>query len=172
MASLEELSAEIADLRHRVQTTESTLEIHSLKARYGELVDQRYSAGSVVDSETLAQLAHDGAALFTEDAVWDGGPKLGVARGRVAIADRLRNPTLTFSRHLFVKPRITVENDEAQGRWDILCPCRLPDGSSWWMCGYEDDTYARVDGVWLHRSMNLTTIFMGPVDKGWSKILA
>jgi hypothetical protein len=40
------------------------------------------------------------------------------------------------------------------------------------MCGYEDDEYARIDGVWLHRVMKLTTVFMSPVTDGWSKILA
>ena len=40
------------------------------------------------------------------------------------------------------------------------------------MCGYEDDEYVRTDGVWLHRSMKLTTVFMSPVEEGWAKILA
>ena len=40
------------------------------------------------------------------------------------------------------------------------------------MCGYEDDEYVRTDGGWLYRSMKLTTLFMSPVDEGWTKILA
>lgn len=172
MGTLEELVVEVADLRRRVEASESVLEIHSLKARYGELVDERYSGGAVVDRDTLDRLAEETAGLFTEDAVWDGGPGLGVARGRAAIAERLRRPTLSFSRHLFVKPRISVKGDGADARWDLLCPCRLPDGSSWWMCGYEDDRYVRSEGVWLHQSMQLTTLFMAPVERGWSKILA
>jgi hypothetical protein len=39
------------------------------------------------------------------------------------------------------------------------------------MCGYEDDEYIRTAGVWLHRSMKLTTVFMSPVGEGWTKIL-
>lgn len=172
MGTLEELVEEVSRLRRRVETTESVLEIHSLKARYGELVDQRYSAGAVVDDDKLARLAEEAADLFTEDAVWDGGSELGVARGRPAIAARLQRPTLSFSRHLFVKPRISVEGDRAEARWDLLCPCRLPDGSSWWMCGYEDDSYVRTEGGWLHQSMHLTTLFMAPVERGWNKILS
>jgi hypothetical protein len=39
------------------------------------------------------------------------------------------------------------------------------------MCGIEDDTYERGDdGVWRHRSMRLTTVFMAPVATGWSRI--
>jgi hypothetical protein len=41
---------------------------------------------------------------------------------------------------------------------------------SYWMSGYEDDEYAMEDGVWLHRSMTLTTVFMTPVGEGWTKV--
>ena len=54
----------------------------------------------------LAETARAIAELFTEDAVWDGGKALGVARGREEIAARMREPTLLFSWHFFVKPRI------------------------------------------------------------------
>ena len=92
--------------------------------------------------------------------------------GREAIAARLADSTLTFSRHLFMKPRIDVDGDRARGRWDLLSPCRRPDGSSWWMCGFEDDDYIRLDGSWLHSSMRLTTVFMTRAEPGWEEILA
>jgi hypothetical protein len=172
MTTIEELTAEVAALRQRVEASEAVLELQALKARYGELVDRRFASGRVVDGPTLATVSDSAAALFTEDGTWDGGPSLGVATGRRAIAARLAQPTLTFSRHLFVKPRIAVTGDQATGRWDLLCPCCLPDGSPYWMCGVEDDEYARVEGVWLHRSMKLTTLFMAPAAEGWSRILA
>jgi hypothetical protein len=171
MPTIEELAHELDTLRRRVDGTESVLAIQSLKARYGELVDRRFSGGEVVDAPTLGGLADEAADLFTEDGTWDGGPGLGVATGRPAIADRLRRPTLTFSRHFFLKPRIEVDGDRATARWDLLAPCRRSDGTSYWMAGYEDDEYRRVDGEWLHRSMRLTTIFMSPVGDGWSRIL-
>jgi hypothetical protein len=170
--TLDELASEVASLRRRVDTTEAVLEIQALKARYGDLVDQRFSSGGVVDHAALERIADQVAALFTVDGVWDGGPGLGRVRGRPAIADRLRAPTLAFSRHLFMKPRIEVDGDRARARWDLLSPCRRPDGSSYWMCGYEDDEYLRVDGLWLHEAMRLTTVFMSPVGEGWTKILA
>jgi hypothetical protein len=82
----------------------------------------------------------------------------------------LREPTLVFSRHFFMNPLIDVDGDTARGRWDLLSPCRRADGGSYWMSGYEDDEYAYVDGVWLHRSMKLTTVFMTPVGEGWTKV--
>jgi hypothetical protein len=172
MPTIEELAAEVSALRRRVEASEAVLEIQALKARYGDLVDQRFSAGEVVDDLTLDRVAGEVAALFTVDGTWDGGPGLGRAVGRAAIAARLARPTLTFSRHLFVKPRIRVAGDRAWARWDLLSPCRRDDGSSYWMCGYEDDEYLRVDGAWLHHAMKLTTVFMSPVGEGWTRILA
>jgi len=172
MPTIEELAHELAALRTRLDSCEGVLALQALKARYGELVDQRYSGGAIVDDTRLGQLAEAAADLFTVDGVWDGGPGLGQAVGRAAIADRLRTPTLSFSRHLFVKPRIEVDGDRASARWDLLCPCRDGTGRSYWMCGYEDDEYVRTDGTWLHRSMRLTTLLMSPVEDGWARILA
>ena len=170
----EDLTAVLADLRRRLERAEAVLGIQDLKARYGALVDERFARGSVIDPGALAQVARRIAELFTDDAVWDGGPGLGAVSGRDAIARRLSEPTLVFSRHFFVNPRIEVDatGDRACGRWDLLSPCRRGDGSSWWMCGHEDDEYTCVDGSWLHRSMRLTTVFMEPVGAGWERILA
>jgi SnoaL-like domain len=172
MATIEDLANEIASLRRRVESAESLLALQALKAGYGDLVDQRFSHGEQVDEDSLHRVAEAAAQLFTEDGVWDGGSGLGRHVGRAAIAARLARPTLSFSRHLFVKPRIDVDGDRARGRWDLLCPCRREDGSSWWMCGFEDDEYVRVDGVWVHQKMELTTVFLSRVDQGWEQILA
>ncbi|HEY5110275.1 MAG TPA: nuclear transport factor 2 family protein, partial [Acidimicrobiales bacterium] len=143
-----------------------------LKAGYAALVDARFARGAVVDRATLGDLARRAAGLFCEDGEWDGGPGLGVARGREEIAARLAAPSIVFSRHFFVTPRIAVEGDRATGRWELLSPCTRPDGTSLWMVGAEDDAYRRVDGVWLHESMALTTYFVSPAGEGWPRILA
>ncbi len=173
MGTVEDLATEVEALRTRVALTEGVLGVQALKARYAELVDLRFSAGGVVDAGTMRAVTESVAALFTPDGVWDGGPSLGQVVGRHAIARRLADPTLVFSRHFFLNPRITMDagGASATGRWDLLSPCRRPDGSSYWMCGYEDDDYVLVDGVWLHRSMKLTTVFMSAVGEGWTKIL-
>jgi hypothetical protein len=172
MPTLDELAAEVAALRGRVERAEAALAIHALKARYAQLVDERYARGRVASAEIVAARSEAIAALFTEDGVWDGGPQLGVARGRAEIAARMRAPTLQFSWHFFVKPRIELTGpDRAQARWDILSPCTTKDGAPSWLVGYEDDEYARVGGEWLHGSMKLTTVFMAPHQSGWRKIL-
>ena len=126
----EELATDLAVLRARLERAEGVLAIQALKARYAELVDRRYRKGAVVPAEELAALADEVARLFTEDGVWDGGPALGRAVGRAAIAERLRDTTLVFARHLFTSPRIEVDDDggRARGRWELLSPCRTAEG--------------------------------------------
>jgi len=172
MATVEELGAELDLLTRRVEATESVLAIHALKARYAGLVDERFSKGRRVAEKRLTRIAKDVALLFTPQGVWDGGRGLGVARGRAEIAEMLAQPTLDFSRHFFVQPQIHVNGAEGSARWDLLSPCRRSDGTSYWMCGFEDDEYERVHGSWLFGSMRLTTVFMSPIGEGWDKIFS
>jgi hypothetical protein len=170
-SDLAALTAEVADLRRRVEASEGVLGVLELKARYGDLVDARFRRGAPLEATELRHLAGEIAGLFTEDAEWDGGPTLGLAVGREEIAARMREPTISFSRHLFVRPLITVDGDRASGRWDLLSPCTRPDGTAYWMCGVEDDEYQRDGaGVWRHRRMRLSTVFMAPVDGGFGRI--
>lgn len=156
-------------LEARVRALEDVETIRKLKARYAELVDARYAEGRIAEPAAVEELARRIAALFTEDAVWDGGAALGVCRGREAIRERMAKPTLHFSWHYFVKPRIEVDGDSATGRWDLLAPCTTADERPMWMAGVEDDVYARVGGEWLHASMELRVVFMAPHDRGWAK---
>ena len=162
----------LARLEERLDAVESVLAIQDLKTRYGALVDARFSRGAVVDRDRLDDLARRTAALFCEDGTWDGGPGLGVARGRNEIAARLAEPTIVFSRHYFVAPQIEVAGERATGRWELLSPCTGADGTSLWMAGAEDDVYRRIDGVWLHESMALTTYFVSPAGEGWPRIFS
>jgi len=164
--------ARLERLEQRLAAAESVLAIQDMKSRYAELVDARFERGAVIAPDRLAAIAHQAAGLFTEDGVWDGGPVLGIARGREEIAARLAAPTLVFSRHFFMTPQIYVTDDTATGRWQLLSPCTGSDGTARWMAGTEVDTYARIDGAWLHRSMSLTTVFVSPAGSGWPKILA
>ena len=163
------LELRIAELELRLRAVEGVLEIHNLKARYAALTDRRYGKGGVRPRQELEPLAREIANLFTEDAVWDGGRALGTCRGRDAIRQRFLEPTLLFSWHYFVKPEIQVDGERARARWDILSPCTTADGRPHWMAGYEDDEYERIDGVWLHSSMKLTTVFLASHELGWKK---
>ena len=170
MTDAEALGEHIRTLEGRLRAVEDVQAIEHLKATYAELTDRRYGPDGVRPEAELEPIAKSLAELFTEDAVWDGGAGLGVCRGRAAIFERFLAPTLRFTWHLFVKPRIGVDGDRATGRWDVFAPCTTRAGKPMWMAGVEDDTYERVNGVWLHSGMKLDVVFMAPYDKGWTRV--
>ncbi|MEN8182602.1 MAG: nuclear transport factor 2 family protein [Myxococcota bacterium] len=167
MAADSDLGARLGALERRLGAVEDVEAIRRLKARYGELVDDRYLRGTARPAEELAPRAREIARLFTEDALWDGGRVLGSCRGRAEIEARMAEPTLRFSRHYFVKPHIEVDGPRGRGRWDLLAPCTTRDGRPHWMAGVEDDEYEKVDGVWLHAAMKLRVVFLAPHETGW-----
>jgi len=165
-----DLEQRVAALEARLRAAEDLDALRRLKARYGKLLDRRYARrGGLRPPGEVEPLAREAAALFTADAVWDGGPGLGVCEGREAIFERLAHSTLQFAWHFFVKPDLEVEGDTAHGTWDILSPCTTAEGRPMWMAGVEHDSYVREGGVWLHRSMKLDLVFMAPYDRGWAK---
>ncbi|RIL06360.1 MAG: nuclear transport factor 2 family protein [Proteobacteria bacterium] len=159
--------AAVEALAARVRALEDAEAIRNLKARYAELVDARYQRGAPRPQPELDRLAGEIAALFSEDAVWEGGA-LGTCTGRAAIRERMAKPTLRFSRHYFVNPRIRVDGDVATARWELLAPCTAQDDRPMWMAGVEDDAYARVGGSWLHTRMQLGVHFFAPHERGWA----
>jgi hypothetical protein len=167
MPSNTELLARIDALEERLQTVDDVQTIHRLKAHYAHCVDARTPHRGSRTPEEVDTAARKIANLFTPDGVWDGGKGLGVASGREEIYERLRNPTVRFAWHLFVKPHIEVDGDTAHGTWDILSPCTTAEGRAMWMAGVEHDTYARYEGEWLHSSMRLEVVFMTPYERGW-----
>ena len=154
-----------------MDATEAVLALQQLKARYGELVDRRFERGRVIDAPLLDALASEIAALFTEDAEWDGGHTLGVARGRSAIAERLRRPSLDFSWHISPKPPGPPSTASKPGDGGTSCA----------RAGAPTDLLldVRIRGrrvppgrkvSWLHRRMKLTTVFMASADGGWGRL--
>ena len=169
MATDAQLLERIQALEGRLVVLEAVEEIRRLKSDYAALVDDRYARGAPRGPEELADRARRIADLFTEDAVWDGGPALGVCQGRAELEKRMAQPTLLFSWHYFVKPKIVVDGDQARGRWDLLAPCTTADGRPHWMAGVEDDEYRKVEGVWLHCAMKLRVVFLAPHETGWAR---
>jgi hypothetical protein len=169
MAAVDAIESGLAALAARVRALEDAEAIRRLKARYAELVDARYAKTGPHPPEALARLAGEIAALFAEDAVWDGGAGLGLCHGREGIRARMAEPTLLFSRHYFVNPQIEIDGERAKARWELLAPCTLRDGRPAWMAGAEDDTYTRIGGVWLHQRMALSVHFFAPHERGWTR---
>lgn len=158
----------IAGIERRLAAAEARNAILDLKSEYGTLADARYTREGVKPQPEVDAIADRLAALFTVDGVWDGGGDLGLCRGREAIRDRFRRPTLAFSWHFFVKPRLEIDGDRASGRWDVLALCTTQAGRAMWMVGVEQDEYVCQEGVWLHAAMRLDARLMAPHDRGWA----
>src|SRR6202043_2703966 len=92
-------------LEERMRALEDVEEIKQLKARYAAACDNNYDADAI-------------AALFTQDAVWDGG-SLGKAEGREKIRKFFRHAPgfCPFAIHNVMNPVIEVDGDRATAQW-------------------------------------------------------
>jgi hypothetical protein len=147
-------------LETRIARLEAAEAIRNLKARYCELCDTGYQAAPL-------------AALFTPDAVWDGGEALGVHHGREAIGRFFvaMPSTLSFAIHHVTNPRIEVAADAASatGHWLLLQTATDPTGrqAMWFAATYEDE-YVRTGEDWLFSRVTLSTRFLAPYERGWA----
>ncbi len=151
-----------SDLESRVRRLEDIEAIKQLKAAYCAACDDGY------DPDRLA-------ALFTEDAVWDGGRTFGRVEGREGIhrhfsgaADRI-----SVARHQVMNPMVEIDGgdpDRATGRWLLFQPCTNVSAGreqAVWLAASYDDLYRRVDGRWLIASTVIEVAFFTPFEAGW-----
>ena len=128
----------------------------TLKAQYCFAVDQRRW------DEFLE--------LFLEDAVWEM-PDIMRFEGKAAIKDFFAglDEMMSFWMHMVVNPLITVDGDEAQGRWYVLESNTVKDGPAIWGAGRYEERYRRSNGQWLFQEIKLLPIFWSRYEDGWAK---
>jgi len=146
-------------LEARLQRLEDIHALQTLKARYAAHCDADY------DEEALAP-------LFTEDAVWDGGP-MGRYEGRDAIRAFFSgsNTVMPFAIHHVTNPILEIEGDRATGSWYLWQPCTLAEGNqALWMAGRYDDVYRREAGGWRFEHVTITLRALSPYEHGWAQI--
>lgn len=151
----------MADLESRVQRLEDIEAIRSLKMRYCDLCDRGYDAAALT-------------ALFTDDAVWDGG-----IFGRYEGERRIRRffeatgGIVRFARHYVTNSVIDVAGESATGRWYLLQTATMPgeDGDrAIWGSGRYDEVYIRTPEGWKFQSVVLDWAFWTPHDEGWVRL--
>ena len=151
-----------ADLEARIQRLEDIEAIRQLKAHYCAACDDSYDADRL-------------AALFTEDAVWDGGRTFGVAEGREAIRAHFRGASdrVTIARHQVMNPIIDIDGDRASGHWLLFQPCTAAGTGGTeqavWLAATYTDGYARTDDGWLIARTEIDVAFFTPFDAGWAR---
>lgn len=134
--------------------------IRTLKYRYAALCDQDYPRQEL-------------KALFTDDAVWDGGI-FGVHSGREAIGDFFAGSAqaVEFAMHYIVNPLIEVDGDRAMGSWMLWQSVVLRENKkAYWLMGRYQDTYARIEGEWKFAHVTLKVESLTPYDEGPGKVL-
>lgn len=145
-------------LEERVQQLEDIEAIRRLKMRYAQLCDANYNPDGL-------------AALFTEDAVWEGG-QFGTHNGREAVRAFFAGVSqqISFALHYILGHQIDIapSGTEATGSWYILEPATINNRAVWIAATY-NDRYRKVDGRWLFSRVQANIAFLTPFESGWVK---
>jgi hypothetical protein len=145
-------------LEERIQRIEDIEAIRELKMEYCRHCDNNYDPDPI-------------AALFTEDAIWDGG-NFGRYEGREAIRNFFRQVSgkLPFAMHYVTNSSIDVQGNQAIGRWYLHCPVTFAEGNqAVWGAGFYEDHYVKVNDKWFIKGLKVISTFWTPLDKGWVK---
>lgn len=132
-------------LEQKIQRLIDIEDIKILKRKYAAFCDDDYNSDAI-------------SALFTEDAVWDGGP-IGFAETRQGIKEFfMASPTrIKFAMHYIVNPIIEVTGDKATGQWYLWQPMVMNENNqAMWLVATYDDIYLRQDKQWLFQHVKIT----------------
>ena len=147
------------DLERRIRRLEDLEALRTLKYRYCTYCDDGY------DAERLA-------ALFTHDAIWDGGI-LGRFVGREAIRGFFLQcaKLVPFAIHQVTNPILEIDGDRATGAWYLWEPLVFAAGNrGLWMAARYDDRYRREGGAWRFESVKIDLRMLSPYEEGFAKV--
>ena len=151
------------DLERRLARLEAIEAIRELKARYADVCDTGYDPVRM-------------RPFFTEDAVWDGGPRFGRYEGVDAVCEFLAgiSSEITWALHYMIAPIIDVADDgrTATGSWYLLEPVTIatPDGPrAMVITGLYADRYQLEADGWKFSEVKLDCQTISPLDEGWAR---
>jgi ketosteroid isomerase-like protein len=140
-----------------VQNAADWAEIYQLKSAYGIHYD-------TPDFEALVDLFTDDAVcVFGAYGTWNGKEEI-----RAGFAENVGAPSNPFpSLHSFVNPMITIDGDEATGKWYLLdfVLTGTAEEPVLRVMGVYDERYRREDGRWKIASMDLTFLWNSDVGR-------
>jgi hypothetical protein len=151
------------DLDARLARLEAIEAIRILKARYADVCDTGYDPVRM-------------RPFFTEDAVWDGGPRFGRYEGIDAVCEFFAgiSSEITWALHYMVAPIVEVADDgeTATGSWYLLEPCTIStdDGPrAMLITGRYADRYRKEPDGWKFCEVVLDCQTVSPLDEGWAR---
>ena len=150
-------------LETRLARLEAIEAIRELKARYADVCDTGYDPVRM-------------RPFFTEDAVWDGGPRFGRFEGVDAVCEFFAgiSSQITWALHYMIAPIIDVADDglSAAGSWYLLEPCTMATDEgprAMVITGRYADRYRREADGWKFSEVVLDCQTISPLDEGWAR---
>lgn len=115
------------------------IEIHELRAAYSRAIDH--------------ENYHRATEIFTDDAIVDyrGDVCHGGEEVMTYWQERVH---YEFSLHTAQMPEISIDGDEATGKWYMAVFYVTPDGDQGWVLGGYEDEYRRVGEDWKIAGMD------------------
>ena len=159
MSTESSLEKKLLALTERITRIEDLEAIKQLKALYCEICDDGHDPERIVD-------------VFTEDAVWEGRG-IGKAEGHAAIKRLFSGfrDTISYSQHMVMNPRISINGDRANGTWYFLGPFTFVEGNQakWQAARYHED-YVKIEGEWKIKHLRVKGPRMSAdYQEGWAK---
>ena len=149
---------DLNELNARMTRIEDIEAIKQLKALYCEICDDDHNPDRIT-------------TIFTEDGIWEGRG-IGTAEGHAeirALFERFQQ-MMSFSQHMTMNPRITVEGDTAKGTWYFFGPFTFRENNQakWQATRYHEE-YAKVDGTWKIKHLKIKGPGMSAdYETGWA----
>ena len=150
-------------LETRLARLEAIEAIRELKAQYADVCDTGYDPVRM-------------RPFFTEDAVWDGGPRFGRYEGVDAVCEFFAgiSSQITWALHYMIAPIIDVADDglSAAGSWYLLEPCTIATDEgprAMVITGRYADRYRREADGWKFSGVVLDCQTISPLDEGWAR---
>lgn len=113
----------------------------------------------------------DWVGLYTKDGEMTGGfAHQDNHAGRAALRKRIRallDEDRQFTQHIAFNPRIRVDGDVADGRWNFLAVVVTAEGTMKRAYGDYTDEYRRVDGDWKIRATDVGIRMVESVESGF-----
>lgn len=149
----------LAALNARITRIEDLEAIKQLKALYCEICDDDHDPTRIT-------------SIFTEDGIWEG-KGIATAKGHAEIRALFENfqRSISFSQHMTMNPRITVEGETAQGTWYFFGPFTFyKNNQAKWQATRYREIYRKVDGDWKIAHLKLEGPAMSAnYETGWAR---
>lgn len=150
---------DLAALEARITRMEDIEAIKQLKALYCEICDDNHNPDRIV-------------TIFPEDGIWEGRG-IATATGHAEIRALFEGfqSMMSFTQHMTMNPRISVDGDTAEGTWYFFGPFTFYENNqAKWQAARYHERYVKQDGEWKIKHLHIRGPRMSAdYEKGWAR---